>query len=70
MDSGKFFRRVEENVFNPDARVRYMDSVGVDVQVLSTVPVLFSCAPLPLPLHVRQMVVLRITRPTHTAASG
>lgn len=41
-DSGKFFRRVEENAFNPRLRIDEYDRHGVQVQVLSTVPVMFS----------------------------
>lgn len=41
-DSGKFFRRVEENCFNPKKRIEDYNQFGVQVQVLSTVPVLFS----------------------------
>lgn len=41
-DSGKFFRRVEENCFNPEVRVQEYDRHKVQVQVLSTVPVMFS----------------------------
>ncbi len=43
-DSGKFFRRVEENTFNPDVRIKDYDTDQNDtfVQVLSTVPVMFS----------------------------
>jgi aminocarboxymuconate-semialdehyde decarboxylase len=41
-DSGKFFRRVEENAFSPAARLQDCDVHQVNVQVLSTVPVMFS----------------------------
>jgi aminocarboxymuconate-semialdehyde decarboxylase len=41
-DSGKFFRRVEENAFSPERRLQECDQHQVGVQVLSTVPVMFS----------------------------
>ncbi len=38
----QFFREIEDNCWNPDQRIKECTNHGVDVQVLSTVPVMFS----------------------------
>lgn len=41
-DSGKFFRKIDSNCYEPLARLEDCDKSGINVQVLSTVPVMFS----------------------------
>src|SRR5687768_6812978 len=41
-DDGKFFREIEDNCWNPEKRISECAHSRVDVQVLSTVPVMFS----------------------------
>lgn len=42
MKGDKFFREIEPNCWEPKERMMDMDETGVDIQVLSTIPVLFN----------------------------
>jgi aminocarboxymuconate-semialdehyde decarboxylase len=41
-DDGKFFREIEDNCWSPEKRIEECDAQNLDVQVLSTVPVMFN----------------------------
>ena len=42
MQGDKFFREIQDNCWSPVRRIEECGEVGVTVQVLSTVPVMFS----------------------------
>jgi len=73
---GRHFRDIEANCWDPATRIRECDAHGVDMQVLSTVPVMFSYhqparAALELGRHLNDHIA-EITRahPTRFAALG
>jgi aminocarboxymuconate-semialdehyde decarboxylase len=41
-DDGHFFREIEDNCWSAEKRLEEMDPLGINIQVLSTVPVMFS----------------------------
>ena len=41
-DDGTFFREIESNCWDPVVRLKECDRSGVELQVLSTVPILFN----------------------------
>lgn len=42
MQGERFFREIEANCFDPEARIEDLDRLGIDHQALSTVPVMFA----------------------------
>ena len=42
MVGDRFFRNINDNVWEPTRRIEEMDGAGISMQVLSTVPVMFS----------------------------
>lgn len=42
MIDGKFFREIQKNCWDPSTRISECDQQGIHIQVLSTIPVLFS----------------------------
>jgi aminocarboxymuconate-semialdehyde decarboxylase len=51
MIDGKLFREVRDNLWDPGVRLRECDAAGVGLQVLSTVPVMFSYWAKPADAH-------------------
>jgi aminocarboxymuconate-semialdehyde decarboxylase len=75
-DDGTFFREVEDNCWSSERRIEQCDAAGVDLQVLSTVPVMFHYWAKPahahdtarfLNDHIAQVVADRPTRFTGLA---
>src|SRR3990172_3923375 len=42
MIDGKLFREIQDNSWDPKVRIGELNNTGVDMQVLSTVPVIFN----------------------------
>lgn len=57
MIDNKFFREVEDNTWDPQTRMHECDKHGVGVQVLSTVPVMFSYWAKPAHAHDLSMLL-------------
>ncbi|KAH6619350.1 hypothetical protein B0J18DRAFT_433861 [Chaetomium sp. MPI-SDFR-AT-0129] len=65
----QFFRRVTRSCYSPAARLRDMDAAGVDVQVLSTVPVLF-CYDAPVDTPPQRAAVRALVRGLNDHVAG
>ena len=69
MVGDRFFRNINDNVWEPTRRIEEMDGAGISMQVLSTVPVMFSYWAKPtdgLDLS-RRLAIDALTARVHTA---